>query len=520
MTRETIATRSGAPTLRVNGTLLHSRYDPPREAERFAAGLQPRATPLEVVILAGDGVPHLAEAILRRFAGVQILRLTFQPDISADATPPSQTLDITGRSEEEIRSWIRQRLHPLKTAGTELVVWEPARRAVPEAITAAERAVARALQDLSAQIATVGSFGVRWLTNAVRAGILPDTRWFVRGEAGHALLATSGPSLELLFQRDPPDLPVLATSSAATTILAAGITPALVVHTDGGFWAAQYLRHRAVQNGLVVATLPRAGVPLAILARDPGRLMFLRTGWIGDALAVDSDAWPALPEQPTVAATLVGLADHLLPNATLTTVGFDLASRDLLDHSRPHPHDGPVFQAVGRLDPLETVRARRCRLGDARRGEWSDGLPAYQSPALAAFRSAFSTMMRREAAATVSVPGIPRSPFCPFPPATVQPTRGPAHRSPAALHGRSVRRPPPPDRLAHLRRTLEQWWDRSSAAGDAAATADPIDRELILHLAPVEYLRARRGAADPESVVAALRRGIGRLQALAERLDG
>ena len=283
MTREIHISRSGHPSVLVNGISLHSRYDPIKEADRRARLVAP-AHHVRCVIVVGEGVPYLSRALATRFPDRRIISVMLTSPPTAEPPPGEWTAaDRAGRGA--IRRWVRSRVHPLDAASIAVERWEPATRCAPDVIERVESEIVAALRDLQGQIATVGSFGLRWLSNAIRTTIDVDTRWEVHVEGGPLLLATSGPSLESLshLRRRSRSAPlVFATSSALRPLSAADLTPAVIVHTDGGFWARRYLTqarpsHRILDRATADAPLvafPHVAAPHPCsstpTARPPG----------------------------------------------------------------------------------------------------------------------------------------------------------------------------------------------------------------------------------------------------------
>ncbi|HTP59639.1 MAG TPA: DUF115 domain-containing protein, partial [Spirochaetia bacterium] len=60
---EVFTSRSGSPSIRVQGISLHSPYDPEKEAQRFAAGALGTDSPSTVVIL-GETLEYASRWIL------------------------------------------------------------------------------------------------------------------------------------------------------------------------------------------------------------------------------------------------------------------------------------------------------------------------------------------------------------------------------------------------------------------------------------------------------------------------
>jgi hypothetical protein len=553
--REIVTARSGEPTLLIDGVSVHSRYDPRREAIRYLDSLGERVLHASVVILIGEGLPYLCPPLRDRLSRARVLSIRVGP---AGADGDDHEIDLVGASPGDIRRWLRERVAPLDAGGIELVLWEPGRKAVPDLFRIAEEEVLLAVRDLQAQIATIGAFGRRWITNAIRSAIAADVRWNVGPSGDDASpeavsIVTSGPGLEPLLSRarpgggqnpasDTPPFPgvVMATSSALSSLRHAGVDPDLVIHTDGGFWAGRYLREAApaaATTPLLLALPARAAIPYRRLhgtgsaGVDP---VFLATGWIGDQLHDDYLRWPRVTESPTVTGTLLSFARQVVPGATLCVSGLDLCSRGLLGHARPHLNDRFIAASARRLGSEATQRARRVLQGDVRRVEWSDGVIGWQSGALETFETVISSFLAASDSTGRVVPLYREGVYPPIWHARIEHRESICadlrrRRNETGLPVEKVPRASRSDRVRHLRATLSRWREAVSAT-----EWDETTRELAFHLAPVEVLRARErssalpglpddgggGSRSAGAARAAAMEGLAALASLVERLHG
>lgn len=507
MKREAVDGRHGHPTVLLDGIALHSRYDPRHEAQRFLQQ-RPLAAQTRTVVIVGEGLPYLSRAIAEHYPATDIVALGIGP---AAASLPDRLVwvDLLDHSETALRTGLRSRLDPLAVTTLELLTWEPARRAAPDLVAAAERAVRAAVGDLRAELATLGSFGPRWLRNSLLNAILPDRRADLRLTGQRAMLATSGPSLTAALGRRPADEPVLATSSAWHTLRVHGVRPSLLVHTDGGFWARRYLDETDRQPGMPVLMPARA----VVRPRDARAILpvFLATGWMGEVLHADREDWMRGSEQPSVALTLIHAIFRLHPILSAQLAGFDLLSRSLRSHAHPHPNDRYVARRSQRIAPLESSWARRSIAGDTTVRAWSDGVPGYRTPALEAFEPELAAALT--AARSRGNVWLPPQPVALPEDATDRAERGTAQGPPLSVNARTRVRPPRAERSGHARRKLDEWWEQ---CGDPAG----VSPELLLHLAPLELLAWRRGDAEPATVSAQARSVLERLRMLLSMVRG
>lgn len=532
VTRERISSRSGAPTLRVDGVFLHSRYDPRREAHRHLSTLNLTARAPRAVVVIGEGIPYLSEEIASQFPEMSVFAALLG-ESSQDFQVPQ--IDLTNLPAGGLRRWLRSHVAPLDAAAIELVPWEAGRRLAPELVAQAERETLEVVQNASAELATIGSFGRRWLANALRSAILVDERWEIPCPGMTATLATSGPSLEQLLPAGRSGFPgmLTSTSSAWFTLSQFNITPEMVVHTDGGYWATRYLQSAHIyrdHRAPVVAMPAHAAVPMSLLrSAHRQRFGFLSTGWLGEALHVDQSEWRRVPDAPTVTATALQLLHGLRPTGRIYVAGLDLMSRGVVGHARPHPNDRVIATAAHRLRPEISIRAERTLAGTAMREEWWDGVVGYRSPALEAFLPEIDRILtlHRNSGSIESVPkpaatdretgnagGVPSSASAASAASAALSSPPASSASPASSPPRNHQRAPRSERIHHARRVLNTW--RTAAA---AGPWDNAQREILFHVAPVEVLQTLRGERDQADVAAAAHVGLDMLAELLDRIS-
>lgn len=508
MKRERIDSRSGHPTIRVDGVFLHSRYDPRREASRHAERLNLTARTPRAVVVIGEGIPYLSTIIAAGHAGVPVCAAMIGP-IAHEHEQEVAQIDVTSLNPGDLRRWLRSRLCLLDAAGLELVTWEPARRLAPALIANAEEEVLEVVKNASAEIATIGSFGRRWLSNSIRSAIQVGHRWDLLSSGTTATLATSGPSLERLLPAGRDGFPgvLTATSSAWKTLTAFGIAPEVVVHTDGGYWAARYLKpllDRNFASRPVVALPAHAAVPGAILrSADAAPFSFLSTGWLGERFHADARDWYRVPEAPTVTATALHLLHGLFPEGRIYLAGLDLMSRGLLSHARPHPNDDLFAIWAHRLRPDLSIRAERVLGATVTAQTWTDGVIGYRSPALEAFLPEIDRILAvHRTAGSVASLGEEEPDSAPW-----------GHPTPSAAAVKR-QRPSRADRVDHVRQILRTW--RSTAV---PGPWDENQREILFHLAPVEVLQTLRGQLDAKVAAESAQMTLDTLEGLTERIS-
>lgn len=356
--------RSGELAVSCDGRWIHSRYDPRTEARRFVERETPANGGYRTVVILGDGLGYLVDAVRERLPTVPIVWLNYHRDLfdhrvaDADAMwsgegPPDRFLDQTLLDDE---------------SSTLLVLaWEPAARAFPDVAERCLAALRTVLDRRTAVLATEGYFGRRWLRNAVRTALALCARGSAERHpavqkavsADSVVIAASGPSLTRSLS-DLASLPnttqIWALPSAVSILLNAGIRPDLVVATDGGAYAIEHLKPLRGLGVPVAAPLsaaldrPEDNFPIVLL--DQG-------SWFErDLVSLLHTSAIALPPHGTVAGSAWYLASAIGVRA-VSFVGLDLCTADLHAHPPGHRFERILWPLARRTNPLYTTLYRR-----------------------------------------------------------------------------------------------------------------------------------------------------------------
>ncbi len=492
---ETLPTADGNTTIRVAGRFLHSSYRPGIEAERVLDRFVPERSD-GVVIVIGEGVPYFSSRLAERYPSMKVIAVTFQ-HVQGDFSGRIHRIPIAVPDVLDIRGRIRNALTLLDVSRVQAFLWPPALQCITDWSESVQQGVVQGVQDGQSELYTVASFGMTWLRNALGRAIRLEERLVPGTHAGATLVCAGGPSVAQPLPRDflkTVEPVVIAASSAADALLHAGVSPDILVHLDAGFWAKRYRRRIPT----VVSLRSSGGT-----GRGPFPEICVRSGWIGDILAIDGSEWPHIGEAPTVTGSTLAYSDSLLPEGSaLYLIGIDLCTYDLIIHGRPHPNDRFIDARTNRLRPDTTLRAERSGMvGDIPPLSWPDGTRAFRTPSLAAFLQPVATRIesirrRRSVYNLSSAPtwresGVPRYDAAGTTPRPAALKRGSVTFTP-------IERPSLSERRRHTMSVLNDWHDMLE-------TGTPTDSvtSLLLHLAPVETIAASRDRGELRHALAA-----------------
>jgi 6-hydroxymethylpterin diphosphokinase MptE-like len=363
---EVFTSRSGLPSIKIQGISLHSPYDPEKEAARFGRETLGTELPSTVVIL-GEGLAYLSRWTLRTHPSVRILRVFYSMEIFRscnelfrDSQPADDKDSWHPGLGISIRDFLNARVGELDVDGLRVLEWPPSARAFPELSRAANEALQQCLREANGSLVTTLSMGRLWLRNGVANFLSFDE--ILRGAPCSAqravVIAASGPSLEsaapvLREIRDSVDL--WALPSSARFLTSAGLKPDLFIMTDPGYYAISHF-HQALPACPVAMPLSAArGIwrlsQLPFLLAQPGQLE--------EALLPGlAPAFPQIFPHGTVASTALDLA-RAFTRGPVIFAGLDMCADDVVSHARPNMFERFFHLQSMRTSPYDNSWYRR-----------------------------------------------------------------------------------------------------------------------------------------------------------------
>ena len=361
---EPFASRCGLPSLRVDGVALHSPYDPPAEARRFARealGAEPAST----VVLLGEGLGYLGQAIAEAAPGARLVAVCYSADVDRYAVSRAPA-SWSPASPSTLTDFLRGAIGELDVEGLKVIEWPASARLFPEAARRASLAVRTVVRELNGSCATAAAMGRLWIRSALWNLVgIDDVRRGPPGAHGRPIvIAASGPTLARslgAISGVRAGIELWALPSAVQALSAAGLAPDLVVLTDPGHWAMVHL-HFA--GACCPVAMPLSAARGAWRCGVPVRLLSQGTMIERDLLAAAGIDAPLAAPHGTVAATALDLA-LAATRGPVIFAGLDLSALDSETHVRPNAFDTLLRLADGRLSPHHGLAYARARAGEA-----------------------------------------------------------------------------------------------------------------------------------------------------------
>jgi len=334
---------------------LHSRYNPQAEAQRYIDALKIN-TDINCFILIEPGMGYMIPVLRKNRPEGKIIVLHADAGFRTltDAFPGDAVWYAD--SETGVQEFLEAEVPP--AARVRIVEWRPGLNVYGDIVLELVRESAEFIKRLEAGRRTDAFFGKRWLRNFFRNLALFQNTLMYRKMDMPVVITGSGPSLEavlpgILAARE--GIFVLAASSSLPALAAGGITPDMVISTDGGGWALTHL------YAFFRPLMPKPGIlALSLCAAVPSQcsmvpLLPMNDGSLWQSIALHAIGFPSvlIPQRGTVTASALELALEL-SHGNIFLAGMDLSVCDIRSHARPNGFDHLFFGSATRLRPVYT----------------------------------------------------------------------------------------------------------------------------------------------------------------------
>ena len=344
--------------------LLHSRYNPQGEAERFVNSLSLNER-IRFFILIEPGLGYMIAPLKKKFPGAKIIALYAGNHPMKSENPPNLAAPDSEWSADRgisVQDFLESEIPDTEAAELRMLEWRPALSVYGSAYLALVEETVEFIKRSDASARTLKSFGRRWFRNFLRnTGLLQNVLSPL--PLSLPLLVTgAGPGLEgtiPLIKEDARQskLFVLASSSSVAALHARNVIPNMVISTDGGGWAAFHLHECFRNTGCPIAISMTAVLPSQSETRT---ILPISDGSLWQILILNELQIPfiTLPQRGTVAASALDLAFTLTSNE-IYIAGIDLANSDIRSHARPYSLDFLQEENAARLNPVYSQTYKR-----------------------------------------------------------------------------------------------------------------------------------------------------------------
>jgi hypothetical protein len=358
--------KNGSPTLLHGKTWLHSQYNPEAEAEKYIASLA-LAQDITHFILIECALGYVIPVLQAQFPGSVSVSLHISRELRDCKEAFRADFDLYAETPFHIRNLLEREIP--ENACVKIIEWRPSLAVYPKEYRSLMETAVDFLKFHALNQRTAVYFERRWNKN-VEYNTAVFTR-FVHLKHDLAarfpvVVAAAGPGLV----RSLPELRkkqgsayLIAVSSALSALYEHGITPDMIIATDGGFWALPHLfalrRYCAGQYPVIAATL-NARLP-SFLADAPLLPISDGSDFQNARMAALRIPCLVLPQRGTVSVAALDLAFALTCGPVYVT-GLDLRDRDVISHASPHAFETLFRTQSSRLDPYYHHAYTRSRL--------------------------------------------------------------------------------------------------------------------------------------------------------------
>lgn len=343
--------KNGSLTCAFNGRLLHSKYNPEREAASFVASLNLGYEAQYIVILE-PLLSYCAEPLRRRFPKAALCAVRFFGNLFAKQDSLfDYTFDINNLEKSLFDVLGEEGL--LMSFFTS---WTPISTAAAETEKKAWFSIKEAVKKASSSLITHEYFAKRWFKNSLilsenltSSPSLPRLKCPVVITASGRSLEGSLEKLRNLRSR----FFLISLSSSLPVLLHHSITPDLVMQTDGGYYAKKHLKKLSFLPKIPLALAAEGAAPACVIKNSPLIPLTYDDGY-------ESSLFSSLAIQSSLAkrnGTVSGSALELslkITSGDVYIAGLDLAASPSFQHARPNELESENAAKDFRLKPLAT----------------------------------------------------------------------------------------------------------------------------------------------------------------------
>ena len=332
--------------------LLHSKYQPQLEADRYIKALNLRSD-IDFFILIEPGLGYIACSLQKSHPNSKLVILHADSMYNSENVISPETPAWHPGCASSVQDFLE--MHIPDTASVHIIEWKPSYAVYGESCLALIRHCAQFIKRAAASRRTGEAFGKKWVLNFFR-NIMSINHVALFREMDIPVLVTgSGPSLEaslphILANRD--NIFILGSSSSLAALASFGIYPDMTISTDGGSWALThlYVFFRGAKMPDILALSMSAAVPSQCSAFP---VLPICDGSLWQSICLHAAGIPSvlLSQRGTVTASAVELA-LILSKGAICLAGMDMALSDIQTHARPNGFDYLFSNRASRFNPV------------------------------------------------------------------------------------------------------------------------------------------------------------------------
>ena len=345
--------RTGQETFSFDNVLIHSSFNPLKEAEKYVKTLfTDFKTYPNTIILISPGLNYLYDVLKIKYPDSKYIIFHADKEIYRHAEYKYCSEDCVwyGGSQEDLITFIRKRLREIDLKGLQIITWKPSFKAFTRLPETIEEKVTDIIREYNGNINTTNYFGKRYFKNITKNLISLSGTLLLNKINKPVFISSSGPSLEkslTLLKKHRNNIFLLSLSSSVHYLLDNDLIPDLILTTDPGFYSTYHLKQSERTNIPIASPLTAYHHqsfknPRLLLNQGTLPEKFFFPDFIENIFYV--------PQNGTVSGTALHLASSLTHFPVFFS-GLDFCTDDIKAHCLPNEFDITGDLISGRLSP-------------------------------------------------------------------------------------------------------------------------------------------------------------------------
>lgn len=347
---EIIKSKSGIDTCKVNGILLHSMYDPFKEAERFAS-FTPIFNP-KYIAVTEPALSYSSIFLRKKFPHARLICIRYTDMFTEYDSTWDKTFVLSENTGENLFNYMGED----GIAQCIFLSWKSSESAFKNEYEKCWNQIKECVLKSQSVLATQSFFSIRWLKNSCRFFMTKKKLAGISKGNSPILVCASGTSLESSIKKireHRNKFFLIAVSSALSPLVNSNILPDLCLSTDGGFWAKPHIGRIIKNKNITLALSPESSIYSQILTQTPVIPLNYGDGCSNDLFNEFKVNGISARRNGTVSGTALELAKSITTGPVFLT-GLDLSSAMGFQHTQPNENEKINSLADNRLKTKET----------------------------------------------------------------------------------------------------------------------------------------------------------------------
>jgi hypothetical protein len=354
------ASKKGNTIISVNGKLLHSMYDPQKEAIKFVdTQLSGNESPATIIVL-GEGLGYLSEVCTKKYTNIKIISVYYSTSVYSH-TLFENSLSWHPDCGVSLSFFLHETIDETECQGFKIIEWPASKALFPDMSRMSRDTVSLFLKEMQGNIRTTEAMGRLWIRNSICNFINIDNVFELKPFPLQkpVLLAGSGPTLQKalnIIKKYRKKMMIVALPSSLDFFNSMDIVPDLIVLTDPVYYSFVHLE--SMKNTPTRLCMPisasRGSWKFEFDVSFIAQPHFFET----EILAQTGMRVPMIPPQGTVASTALNLALCLSPQKVVCA-GLDFSYDDIISHVRPNTFERLLETDSNRLLPFYAASFKR-----------------------------------------------------------------------------------------------------------------------------------------------------------------